>query len=278
MTARLDVIVGPMFSGKTERLIARLHRAQYARKRVRILKPAHDTRAQGTIASRAVSPDGAVEVTATLSATMVRNADDFARAIADDAFDVLAVDEAQFFPLDEPIADSLGWFGRAIRDLLRAKARTELRIIVAGLDMDFAEAPFGPIPGLLAMADAVEKLTGVCMICGSDAGYISHRIIPGAEQLVVGDAGEYQVRCRACYEAPGIRGAVPSGRRASRRAIALRRYWTGLALPLVRRWRDEAMKAWMTYNPACGTARNVLALVRARGIEPEIREYLKQPL
>jgi len=215
MTARLEVIVGPMFSGKTERLISRLHRAQYARKRVRILKPAHDTRTQGTIASRAVNPDGSIEVTATLSAMMVRNAADFARAIADDEYDVLAVDEAQFFPLDEPMADSLGWFGRAIRELLRAKAKTELRIIIAGLDMDFAEAPFGPIPGLLAMADSVEKLTGVCMICGSDGGYISHRIIPGAKQLVVGDAGEYQVRCRACYEAPGIRGAVEGGKAAA---------------------------------------------------------------
>ena len=202
MTARLEVIVGPMFSGKTERLIARLHRAQYARKRVRILKPAHDTRTQGQIASRAVTPEGAVEVTATLSAIMVRNAADFARAIADDAYDVLAVDEAQFFPLDEPMTDSLGWFGRAIRELLRAKAHSDLRIIVAGLNMDFAEAPFGPMPGLMAMADTVEKLTGVCMICGSDDGFISHRIVPGDAQLVVGDAGEYQVRCRSCYEAP----------------------------------------------------------------------------
>jgi thymidine kinase len=200
MTARLEVIVGPMFSGKTERLIARLHRAQYARKRVRILKPAHDTRTQGSIASRAVNPDGMVEVTATLSALMVRTAADFARHLADGEFDVLAVDEAQFFPLDEPMTDALGWFGRAIRALLRERARTDLRIIVAGLDMDFAEQPFGPMPGLLAMADSIEKLTGVCMICGSDGGYISHRIAPGDAQLVVGDAGEYQVRCRACYE------------------------------------------------------------------------------
>src|ERR1700759_797164 len=207
MTARLEVIVGPMFSGKTERLNSRLHRAQYARKRVRILKPAHDTRTQGSIASRAVNADGSTEVTATLSAVMVRNAADFARVTAEGDYDVLAVDEAQFFPLDEPMTDSLGWFGRAIRELLRTKAQSDLRIIIAGLDMDFAEAPFGPIPGLLAMADSVGKLTGGCMICGSDDGYISHRIVPGAEQLVIGDAGEYQVRCRACYEAPALRGA-----------------------------------------------------------------------
>ena len=202
MTARLEIIVGPMFSGKTERLIARLHRAHYARKRVRILKPAHDTRTQGSIASRAVNPDGTTEVTATLSAIMVRSEADFTRVTGDGDYDVLAVDEAQFFPLDQPMRDALGWFGRAIRDLMRARAKSDLRVIVAGLDMDFTEAPFGPIPGLLAMADSVEKLTGVCMICGSDGGYISHRIIPGDAQLVVGDAGEYQVRCRACYEPP----------------------------------------------------------------------------
>ena len=208
MAARLEVIVGPMFSGKTELLIARLHRALYARKRLRIVKPAHDTRTQGFIASRAVNPDGTTEVTDTLSATMVRNEADFARVVGAGDFDVLAVDEAQFFPLDEPMCDSLGWFGRAVRDLLHERRQSPLRIIVAGLDMDFAENPFGPIPGLLAIADQVEKLTGVCMVCGSDHGTISQRVVPGEQQLVVGDAGEYQVRCRACYEPPGGREAV----------------------------------------------------------------------
>ncbi|HEX4301397.1 MAG TPA: hypothetical protein VHZ78_01295 [Rhizomicrobium sp.] len=204
MTPRLEVIVGPMFSGKTELLIARLHRALYAKKRIRIIKPAHDTRTQGFIASRMVNPDGTTEITDKLSATMVRTEADFATLIALGDFDVLGVDEAQFFPLDEPIRDSLGWFGRALRDLLRERRETPLRIIVAGLDMDFAENPFGPIPGLLAIADQVEKLTGVCMVCGSDAGTISQRIVPHEQQLVVGDAGEYQVRCRACYEPPGL--------------------------------------------------------------------------
>lgn len=204
MTARLEVIVGPMFSGKTELLIARLHRALYARKRLRILKPAHDTRTQSFIAARAVNPDGTTEITDKLAATMVGSEQDFWRIAGPDDYDVLAVDEAQFFPLDVPMKDSLGWFGRAIRDLMRRRRATPLRILVAGLDMDFAENPFGPIPGLLALADSVDKLTGVCMVCGSDAGYISHRIGPGEAQLVVGDAGEYQVRCRACYEPPAI--------------------------------------------------------------------------
>lgn len=208
MTARLEVIVGPMFSGKTEALIARLHRCLYARKRLRIVKPAHDTRTQGFIASRAVNPDGTTEVTDKLVAQMVRTEEEFWRIAGADDYDVLAVDEAQFFPLDEPMRDALGWFGRAVRDLMRRRRAAPLRIIVAGLDMDFAENPFGPIPGLLAMADSVDKLTGVCMVCGSDHGYISHRIVPGEAQLVVGDAGEYQVRCRACYVPPGSRGTA----------------------------------------------------------------------
>ncbi|MEI9995798.1 MAG: hypothetical protein WDM91_14475 [Rhizomicrobium sp.] len=204
MTARLELIVGPMFSGKTELLIARLHRALYARKRLRIIKPAHDTRTQGFIASRAVNPDGTTEVTDTLSAAMVRSEEEFWRIAGADDYDVLAVDEAQFFPLDAPLRDSLGWFGRAVRALLRQRRDSALRIIVAGLDMDFQENPFGPIPGLMAIADSVEKLTGVCMVCGSDHGHISHRIVPGEAQLVVGDAGEYQVRCRACYAPLGV--------------------------------------------------------------------------
>lgn len=202
MTSRLEVIVGPMFSGKTELLIAKLHRAQYARKRLRILKPARDTRTQGYIASRTVNADGTVEIADRLSAVMVRSEADFRRVAAGNDYDVLAVDEAQFFPLDTPLRDSLGWFGRAIRDLLRARRDSPLRVIVAGLDMDFAEEPFGPIPGLLALADTVEKLTGVCMVCGSEAGHISQRLVSDDRQLVVGDAGEYQVRCRACYAPP----------------------------------------------------------------------------
>ena len=209
MAPRLEVIVGPMFSGKTELLISRLHRVLYAKKRLRIIKPARDTRTAGYIAARGVNPDGTTEITDKLSALMVHEPDDVAKITAGHDYDVRAVDEAQFFPLDEPMRDSLGWFGRAIRDLMRERRESNLRIIVAGLDMDFAENPFGPIPGLLAMADQVEKLTGVCMLCGSDHGYISHRIIPGEAQLVVGDAGEYQVRCRACYEPPGVRGSVP---------------------------------------------------------------------
>jgi thymidine kinase len=147
-------------------------------------------------------PDGTTQITDQLSAVMVHDEESFWKIVNLNKFDVLAIDEAQFFPLDTPMRDTLGWFGRAVRRLLRERRNTDLRIIVAGLDMDFAEEPFGPIPGLLAIADDVEKLTGVCMICGSDAGYISYRMISDDKQLVVGDIGEYQVRCRSCYEPP----------------------------------------------------------------------------
>lgn len=197
--ARLEVITGPMFSGKTELLIARLNRALFARKRIRVLKPAQDTRVQGFIAARAVSADGAVELTDKIAAAKVGTPEDFHRMTAAGDYDVLGVDEAQFFPLDTPQADALGWFGRALRDLLQARRHSSLRVIVAGLDMDFQENPFGPMPGLMAMADRIDKLTGVCMVCGSEDGTHTHRLVPGDAQLVVGDAGEYQVRCRACY-------------------------------------------------------------------------------
>ncbi len=201
MPARLEIITGPMFSGKTELLIARLHRALYARKRIRILKPAHDTRVQGYIAARQVNPDGTVEMTDKLAAIMVGNEQDFRRVTAADDYDVLGVDEAQFFPLDTPPADTLGWFGRAVRDLMQARRDSNLRIMAAGLDMDFRGAPFGVMPGLMAMADRIDKLTGVCMICGSEDGTMTYRLVVNEAQLVVGDAGEYQVRCRSCYGA-----------------------------------------------------------------------------
>jgi thymidine kinase len=202
MPSRLEVIAGPMFSGKTERLIAKLYRAQYAKKRIRILKPKQDTRTEAFIASRAVDDKGATRVTATLDAVLIGSREDFLAAIADGDFDVLAIDEAQFFPLDE--GDPLGWLGREIRTLLRARAEKPIRIIVSGLDMDFAENPFSIMPGLMALADSVEKLSAVCMICGADEAHLSQRLSSNDKQIAIGDADTYQVRCRACYAPPAV--------------------------------------------------------------------------
>lgn len=203
MSARLELIVGPMFSGKTERLIAALHRKRYSRKRIQILKPSLDTRTEDFVASRAMNEDGTTRVTEKLPATLIESENDFLTATAGDAYDVLAVDEAQFFPLDKPLKDSLGWFGRGIRDLLRRRKSDPLHIIVAGLDMDAAENPFGPMPGLLAMANKVEKITAVCMNCGADDAHLSHRLTSWElGTIAVGDAKEYRALCRACFTPP----------------------------------------------------------------------------
>lgn len=202
MPARLEVIAGPMFSGKTERLIEKLKRARYAKKRILILKPAQDTRTEAFIASREVAEGGASRTTATLPATLIASKEEFRAAIDDNEFDILAIDEVQFFPLDTPVTDSLGWLGREIRALLRARREMPLRIIVAGLDTDFAEEPFGPMPGLMAIADSIEKLSAVCMTCGADEAHRTQRLTGETTQVAVGDAGTYQVRCRICYVPP----------------------------------------------------------------------------
>jgi thymidine kinase len=202
MPARLEVIAGPMFAGKTERLIQKLNRAKYAKKRILILKPASDTRTDAFIASREVNDDGTTRHTHTWPAVLISSPEDFKNELLDHEFDVLAIDEAQFFPLDEPRTDSLGWLGRAVRDLLRLRAESHLRIIVSGLDSDFSEEPFGPMPGLMALADSVEKLSAICMKCGADNAHRTQRLSKDMSQVAVGDADSYEVRCRICYRPP----------------------------------------------------------------------------
>jgi len=199
MPSRLEVIAGPMFSGKTERLIAKLHRAKYAKKRILILKPAQDSRTENFIASREVCDDGTTRITAKLDARLITSLETFRHAISARDFDVLAIDEAQFFPLDTPLTDSLGWLGRELRSLIREARSEPLRIIVAGLDTDFSEEPFGPMPGLMAIADSVEKLSAVCMRCGADEAHFTQRLGADTAQVAVGDTGIYEVRCRTCY-------------------------------------------------------------------------------
>ena len=195
MTARLEVIVGPMFSGKTERLIAELHRVGYARKRTRILKPSSDSRTNGSIASRAVMPEGTTRVTKELSAIAIGSEDALVEQFARQDYDVLAIDEAQFMGM---------YLVPRLRTLLRERRDSDLRIIVAGLDLNFAEEPFGPIPGLLAIANSIEKLTAVCMQCGADNAHLTQRLIAGDASLDVGDIEKYEARCRACYEPPTV--------------------------------------------------------------------------
>jgi len=188
-----------MFAGKTERLIELLKRAKFAKKRVLILKPGKDTRTENFIASREVDENGNANTTSTWPALIINSPEDLKNALLEHEFDVLAIDEAQFFPLDEPRTDSLGYLGREIRTLLHLRRESPLRIIISGLDTDFSEEPFGPMPGLLALADSVEKLTGVCMNCGAEQAHRSERLTGDTAQVHVGDAEAYKVHCRLCY-------------------------------------------------------------------------------
>lgn len=193
----LTVFTGPMFSAKTERLITELNRFGYAKSRIKVGKPAIDTRSSDFIASRRIR-DGVPEVTDRIEATPIMTFEDFLAFTAGDEYDVLAFDEAQFFPLDEPF-DSLGWFGRGIRELLHRRRDSSLQILIAGLDTTSADQPFGVMPGLLALADEVVKLAAVCMSCNSIIARKSHNVAGDPATVRVGDLGVYEARCRSCF-------------------------------------------------------------------------------
>ena len=175
----IEVICGSMFSGKTEELIRRLKRAKIANLKVEIFKPAIDVRYDEI---KIVSHDE----NAILS-TPIDNSQKillFAQGV-----DVVGIDEAQFF--DSEIA--------AVCDELALRG---VRVIVAGLDMDFLAKPFGQMPALMAKADYVTKLHAICMRCGSIANY-SYRIIPNEEQIMLGAKNAYEPRCRVCFTLDG---------------------------------------------------------------------------
>lgn len=171
----VEVITGSMFSGKTEELIRRLRRAQYAGLKVVIFKPALDKRYSET---RVVSHD---------ERSILSTPVDHSSAIillAGDA-DVVAIDEAQFF-------DS------SIVDICKQLADSGTRIIVAGLDMDFMGNPFGPMPALMAIAEHVTKLHAICMRCGNLAHY-SFRKTDQPQVVLLGEKSLYEPLCRRCF-------------------------------------------------------------------------------
>jgi thymidine kinase len=173
----IEVIAGSMFSGKTEELIRRLKRARIARQEVAIFKPAVDTRYS---VSEVVSHDSrAVE------SVIVRCAADIL-PLCEGVF-VIGIDEAQFF--DAGLV--------AVCSQLANEGR---RVIVAGLDMDFRGQPFGPMPGLMAVAEYVTKVHAVCMRCGELANH-SHRLSAQDALVVLGETDQYEPLCRACYNA-----------------------------------------------------------------------------
>ena len=166
-----------MFSGKTEELIRRLKRARLAKLKVKIYSPKSDTRFTGDalISHNANSiPSSPVE---TASAIL---------PLATDV-QVVGIDEAQFF--DEQLPD-----------VCNQLANKGVRVIVAGLDMDFKGQPFGPMPAIMAIADSITKLQAICVKCGKPAMF-SYRLVPGESKILIGEKESYEPRCRFCYRA-----------------------------------------------------------------------------
>ncbi len=172
---RIEVICGSMFSGKSEELIRRLKRANFAKQRVEVFKPALDTRYSE---EDVVSHDHNV-----ISSTPIDSSASILLLTSE--VDVVGIDEAQFF--DDYIID-------VCKDL----AARGIRVIVAGLDMDFRGVPFGPMPALCAIADDVTKVHAICVRCGAEA-YISHRLVDNDKRVMLGEAHEYEPLCRDCY-------------------------------------------------------------------------------
>ena len=171
----IEVICGSMFSGKTEELIRRLKRAKIANLKTEIFKPAIDVRYDEI---KIVSHDENA-----IQSTPVDNSQQILLLAGD--VDVVGIDEAQFF--DE-----------GITDVCEQLALQGIRVIVAGLDMDFTGKPFGQIPALLAIADYITKLHAICVKCGNIAN-ISYRKSADKDQILIGELDAYEPRCRNCY-------------------------------------------------------------------------------
>ncbi len=174
---RIEVITGGMFSGKSEELVRRLRRAVIARQRAQVFKPLTDSRHPP---ERLVTRDNRE-----LAAETVASCAELKRALQP-GVEVVGIDEAQFFDAD-------------LVDLVMELADSGVRVVVAGLDQDYARRPFGPMPALMALAEFVDKMHAVCVRCGGNAHY-SQRISGGEEQVLVGDVDAYEARCRECYE------------------------------------------------------------------------------
>ena len=173
---RIEVVYGSMFLGKTEELIRRMRRAQFARQKVEIFKPAIDVRYseedvvshdQKHIQSTPIDSPGSI---------LLLSSD----------IDVVGIDEAQFF--DDGIVD-----------VCNELANRGVRVIVAGLDMDYKGKPFGPMPALCAIADDVTKVHAICVKCGNLA-YVSHRKVESEQRVLLGETTEYEPLCRECYQ------------------------------------------------------------------------------
>jgi len=188
----IEVIVGSMFSGKSEELIRRLRRAQIARLRVQIFKPVIDTRyGDDHIVSHSEMRIGSAAV---------QSSQALLSQVAPDT-EVVGIDEGQFFDADLP----------AVCDTLADQGK---RVIVAGLDQDYLGKPFEPMPQLLAIAEYITKTLAICMVCGNPANH-TQRLVASEDRVLLGAQGTYEARCRRCFD-PLL--ASPSGHPRSSRA------------------------------------------------------------
>lgn len=173
---RIEVICGSMFSGKTEELIRRMKRAKFAKQRVEIFKPALDTRySQDDVVSHDQNSIPSTPIDSSSSILLLSS-----------NIDVVGIDEAQF--LDQGLID-----------VCNQLANKGVRVIIAGLDMDFKGNPFGPMPGLCSIADEVTKVHAICVKCGALA-YISHRLVDNNKRVLLGEKLTYEPLCRDCYQ------------------------------------------------------------------------------
>lgn len=181
MAGRIEVICGGMFGGKTEELVRRLRRAEIAKQRVVCVKPSIDDRYHAT--------DVASHAGASFRAVPVRSSAEVPSVCA--GADVVGVDEAQFFD-------------HGIVEVVRNLASAGVRVIAAGLDLDYRGAPFGPMPVLMAEAEDVAKVHAVCTVCGGDASR-SQRVASSDSVVLVGGTDAYEARCRTHWS-PTLKG------------------------------------------------------------------------
>lgn len=176
-SGRVEIVCGPMFSGKTEELIRRVRRAQIARQKLQIFKPSIDTRyddedvvSHSSLAIKSQPVNKAIDILLNLR----------------DSTRIVAIDEIQFF--DEEIVA-----------VVQKLANRGCRVICAGLDLDYLGVPFGPMPNLLAIADEVVKVAAICTICGA-AATRSQRLTKDKSTVLLGESESYEARCRAHYD------------------------------------------------------------------------------
>ena len=172
---RIEVVCGSMFSGKTEELIRRLRRAQFAKQKVEIFKPSRDVRySEEDVVSHDHNHIPSTPIDSSASILLLSS-----------DIDVVGIDEAQFLDMGLP-------------DVCNELANRGIRVIIAGLDMDYKGIPFGPMPALCAIADDVTKVHAICVKCGALA-YVSHRIVNSDKRVLLGETTEYEPLCRECY-------------------------------------------------------------------------------